>query len=168
MSPTTRAALGALAALMLTPGFTSAQDADTPTTPPVTAPTCGGFIELEDPWRWATAWRGVANPTANDPNADATGDIRHYPAFTETYTGTVWLAVDTIEYVWESTMPKRHFDSNGRRVNSGEDVEGVAIRMKDGNDGFLLEGAILADMAAAVRCPPVAVTTEDPPTPAPE
>ena len=118
------------------------------------AQTCPRFIEIVAPW---TFTRGYAR---------------------ELVANSVLLAVDAIEYVRERTVPIVMSARNG-----SDEVEGIEIRLKeahatrgegsnvyDSPRAFILDGATFADVAASVRCQsaPVAVTTEDPPTPAPE
>ena len=125
----------------------------TPGASTTAAQTCPRFIELVSPWTYRD------------------GGAREH------VTGSVWIAVDAIEYMRERTVAAASV------AGSDEDVEGVEIRLKGthstaayGNGrathtrSFIDEGAILADVAASVRCQsaPVAVTTEDPPAPGTE
>ena len=124
----------------------------TPGASTTAAQTCPRFIELVDPW---TFTRGYAR---------------------ELVTGSVWVAVHAIEYMRERTVPIVESARDG-----SDEVEGVEIRLMEAQAtsaggsteharSFILDGANLADVAASVRCrsAPVAVTTEDPPAPAPE
>ena len=111
---------------------------------PATAQTCPRFIELVSPW---TFTRGYAR---------------------ELVTGSVWIAVHAIEYMRERTVPIVESARNG-----SDEIEGVEIRLIEaqgvypGSGGgstehprsFILDGAVLADVASSVRCTTGPVTT---------
>lgn len=120
-------------------------------TPAAAAPggsqTCPRFVELEDPWTYKSSY--------------ARGPID----------GSVWIAVDAIEYMMERTVAATHvYDvvaGETTRRTTG-DLEGVEIRLKvshaPSNAGnpprsFIVEGAALADVVSSVRCTTGAVTT---------